>query len=134
MKPIYKYISLLIAVVSEVNSQASRCRRFRSLVLVPLKSIRLLNSKRKDKERHSVRLNRKTFLVAINVILFWFWFENENQKTISTPKTDSDYHNYNSKYMNSVWGLYNRYAPQAFQKNLEVGLGSNNMTAASKAK
>ena len=28
-------------------------------------------------------------------------------------------HKYNSKLMNSIWGLYNQYAPPAFQKNLE---------------
>lgn len=28
---------------------------------------------------------------------------------------------YNSKLMNSIWGLYNRYAPSAFQKNVELG-------------
>lgn len=33
--------------------------------------------------------------------------------TIMTP------HKYNSKLMNSIWGLYNQYAPPAFQKNLE---------------
>lgn len=31
-------------------------------------------------------------------------------------------HNYNSKLMNSIWGLYNRYAPDAFQKNSEGSL------------
>jgi hypothetical protein len=27
---------------------------------------------------------------------------------------------YNSKLMNSIWGLYNQYAPHAFQKNQEL--------------
>jgi hypothetical protein len=35
--------------------------------------------------------------------------------------------------MNSVWGLYNRYAPQAFQKNEELN-GRNQKTASSNAK
>ena len=39
---------------------------------------------------------------------------------ISILDPDRFHHNYNSKFMNSVWGLYNRYAPQAFQKNEEV--------------
>ncbi|KPM11385.1 hypothetical protein QR98_0099560 [Sarcoptes scabiei] len=30
-----------------------------------------------------------------------------------------DMYKHNLKFMNSVWGLYNRYAPQAFQKNEE---------------
>ncbi|CAG2117848.1 unnamed protein product [Medioppia subpectinata] len=47
--------------------------------------------------------------------------------------TDRSQHNYNSKYMNSVWGLYNRYAPQAFQKNEELFLRSKAMTASSNA-
>ncbi|XP_077519638.1 uncharacterized protein LOC144129394 [Amblyomma americanum] len=27
---------------------------------------------------------------------------------------------YNPKLMNSIWGLYNRYAPHSFQKNCEI--------------
>lgn len=34
-------------------------------------------------------------------------------------KPMGDMYKYNLKFMNSVWGLYNRYAPQAFQKNEE---------------
>ncbi|KAI2798670.1 hypothetical protein RDWZM_000150 [Blomia tropicalis] len=29
-------------------------------------------------------------------------------------------YNYNLKFMKSVWGMYNQYAPQAFQKNEEL--------------
>jgi hypothetical protein len=36
--------------------------------------------------------------------------------------------------MNSVWGLYNRYAPQAFQKNEELNNGRDKKTASSNAK
>lgn len=32
---------------------------------------------------------------------------------------------YNSKLMNSIWGLYNRYAPPAFQKNNEPQIRPN---------
>ncbi|KAI1289269.1 hypothetical protein HDE_08642 [Halotydeus destructor] len=33
-------------------------------------------------------------------------------------------HKYSSKMMNSIWGLYNRYAPEAFQKNQEVTMAA----------
>lgn len=34
-------------------------------------------------------------------------------------------HQYNSKLMNSIWGLYNQHAPPAFQKNNEQWAASN---------
>lgn len=37
-------------------------------------------------------------------------------------------HNYNSKLMNSIWGLYNRYAPHAFQKNSEGSLAVSELS------
>ncbi len=61
-------------------------------------------------------------------------FKMQNNSWIAKipKKLDFDYHNYNSKYMNSVWGLYNRYAPQAFQKNEE--LFQRSQTVSSNAK
>lgn len=33
---------------------------------------------------------------------------------------EGNMYKYNLKFMNSIWGMYNRYAPQAFQKNYEA--------------
>ncbi|XP_076338799.1 uncharacterized protein LOC143240365 [Tachypleus tridentatus] len=41
---------------------------------------------------------------------------------------------YNSKMMDSIWGLYNRYAPHAFQKNSEGSLVGQEVTATPQAK
>ncbi|KAH7637051.1 hypothetical protein DERF_009323 [Dermatophagoides farinae] len=44
---------------------------------------------------------------------------NDKMKSNAQSQFTGEMYNYNLKFMNSVWGLYNRYAPQAFQKNLE---------------
>lgn len=36
------------------------------------------------------------------------------------PKLGEMPHNYNFKFMKSIWGMYNQFAPQAFQKNEEL--------------
>ncbi|XP_067145370.1 uncharacterized protein [Centruroides vittatus] len=57
-----------------------------------------------------------------------FMGENSFSKGNELPPTSKSFleiltpHNYNSKLMNSIWGLYNRYAPDAFQKNSEGSL------------
>lgn len=37
-----------------------------------------------------------------------------------TSTVETSLAKYNPKLMNSIWGLYNRYAPHSFQKNCEI--------------
>jgi len=57
------------------------------------------------------------------------WY-NKNQESPFSPPSDSQQYlrnapKYNGKLMNSIWGMYNMYAPPSFQKNSESGSGPN---------
>ncbi|XP_015791207.1 uncharacterized protein LOC107367949 isoform X1 [Tetranychus urticae] len=45
---------------------------------------------------------------------------NSGSFTLFADTQDEPQYHYNHKLMNSIWGLYNQYAPEAFQKNQEV--------------
>jgi hypothetical protein len=53
-------------------------------------------------------------------------WNSKNQETPFSPPADSQQYlrnapKYNGKLMNSIWGMYNMYAPPSFQKNNEGG-------------